>query len=165
MLLTRKAQYAVQALVDLSCHSGGKPVALKDIAQREGIPLPYLEQLFFRLKKGLIVTAVRGPGGGYLLARLSSTIRISDIIAIVEEPLRAVACMDERKVCDRNTRCAAHGVWHDLGARITSFLNGITLEDLAREELQRARSKGEVPDGVLPHPEQGVPARAVCLPG
>jgi Rrf2 family iron-sulfur cluster assembly transcriptional regulator len=149
MLLTRKAQYAVQALVDLSCHSLGKPVALKDIAQREGIPLPYLEQLFFRLKKGLLVTAVRGPGGGYLLARLSSAIRISDIIATVEEPLRPVACMDERKECDRNTRCAAHGVWHDLGARITSFLNGITLEDLAREARQRLRAEGEPSDGGL----------------
>jgi len=152
MLLTRKAQYAVQALVDLSCHSRGKPVALKDIAQREGIPLPYLEQLFFRLKKGLLVTAVRGPGGGYLLARLSSAIRISDIIATVEEPLRPVACMDERKECDRNTRCAAHGVWHDLGTRITSFLNGITLEDLAREARQRLRAEGEPSNGGLQQP-------------
>jgi Rrf2 family transcriptional regulator, iron-sulfur cluster assembly transcription factor len=152
MLLTRKVQYAVQALVDLSCHSRGKPVALKDIAQREGIPLPYLEQLFFRLKKGLLVTAVRGPGGGYLLARLSSAIRISDIIATVEEPLRPVACMDERKECDRNTRCAAHGVWHDLGARITSFLNGITLEDLVREARKRLRVEGEPSDGGLQQP-------------
>jgi len=152
MLLTRKAQYAVQALVDLSCHSRGKPVALKDIAQREGIPLPYLEQLFFRLKKGLLVTAVRGPGGGYLLARLGSSIRIGDIIATVEEPLRPVACMDDRKECDRNTRCAAHGVWHDLGARITTFLNGITLEDLAREARQRLRAEGVPSDGGLQQP-------------
>jgi Rrf2 family transcriptional regulator, iron-sulfur cluster assembly transcription factor len=137
MLLTRKAQYAVQALVDLSCHSQGKPVALKDIAQREGIPLPYLEQLFFRLKKGSLVTAVRGPGGGYLLARSEETIRISDIIATVEEPLRPVACMDERKECERDTRCAAHGVWHDLGERITSFLDGITLAELSVQERQR----------------------------
>ncbi len=142
MLLTRKAQYAVQALVDLACFSCGKPVALKDIAQREGIPLPYLEQLFFRLKKGLLVTAVRGPGGGYLLARLESTIRISDIIATVEEPLRPVACMDERKECDRQTRCAAHGVWHDLKGRITSFLDGITLEDLVQEARQRVAGEG-----------------------
>lgn len=141
MLLTRKAQYAVQALVDLSCHSQGKPVSLKDIAQREGIPLPYLEQLFFRLKKGLLVTAVRGPGGGYLLARPGSSIRISDIIATVEEPLRPVACMDERKECERNTRCSAHNVWHDLGARITSFLDGITLDELVRDARQRLRSE------------------------
>ena len=144
MLLTRKAQYAVQALVDLSCHSQGKPVALKDIAQREGIPLPYLEQLFLRLKRGLLVSAVRGPGGGYLLARLSSSIRIGDIIATVEEPLRPVACMDDRKECDRNTRCAAHAVWHDLGARIASFLNGITLEDLSKEARRHLRE--EEPD-------------------
>ena len=143
MLLTRKAQYAVQALVDLSSHSQGKPVSLKDIAQREGIPLPYLEQLFFRLKKGLLVTAVRGPGGGYLLARSGSSIRISDIIATVEEPLRPVACMDERKECERNTRCSAHNVWHDLGARITSFLDGITLDELVRDAQLRLRREDE----------------------
>lgn len=137
MLLTRKAQYAVQALVDLSCHSHGKPVTLKEIAAREGIPLPYLEQLFFRLKNSQMVKAVRGPGGGYLLARDSASIRISDIIATVEEPLRPVACMDERKECDRTTPCIAHGVWHDLADRITSFLNGITLEELVRQAGQR----------------------------
>jgi len=151
MLLTRKAQYAVQALVDLSCHAQGKPVALKDIAHREGIPLPYLEQLFFRMKKGLLVSAVRGPGGGYLLARHASTIRIGDIIAIVEEPLRPVACMDERKECEREILCAAHGVWHDLGNRIADFLNGITLEDLVREAGQRL--------------EEGPPHAHVRIPG
>jgi Rrf2 family iron-sulfur cluster assembly transcriptional regulator len=165
MLLTRKAQYAVQALVDLSCHSQGKPVALKDIARREGIPLPYLEQLFFRLKKGLLVTAVRGPGGGYLLARPGSAIRISDIIATVEEPLRAVACMDERTECERNTRCSAHDVWHDLGARISSFLDGITLEELTREAQQRLTAEGEPSAGGLLQPEQGVPVGAVSLSG
>jgi Rrf2 family iron-sulfur cluster assembly transcriptional regulator len=151
MLLTRKAQYAVQALVDLSCHSRGKPVALKDIAHRERIPLPYLEQLFFRLKKGLLVTAVRGPGGGYLLARLGSSIRIGDIIATVEEPLRPVACMDERKECERSTPCAAHAVWHDLGMRIANFLNGITLEDLTREAEQRLLNEGSTQVGDLQH--------------
>ncbi len=144
MLLTRKAQYAVQALVDLECHSLGKPVALKDIAQREEIPLPYLEQLFFRLKKGLLVTAVRGPGGGYLLARHGSTIRISDIVATVEEPLRPVACMDDRKECERQTRCAAHNVWHDLGDRITTFLDSITLDDLAMQVRHSALEDGDV---------------------
>lgn len=142
MLLTRKAQYAVQALVDLVCHSRGKPVALKEIAGREEIPLPYLEQLFFRLKKGLIVTAVRGPGGGYLLTRPAAVIRISDIIATVEEPLRPVACMDGRKECERRTPCAAHDVWYDLAGRITGFLDGITLEELVQQAQRRSLSGG-----------------------
>lgn len=157
MLLTRKAQYAVQALVDLACHSHGKPVTLKDIAEREDIPLPYLEQLFFRLKKGLLVRAVRGPGGGYLLARPSATIRLSDIIATVEEQLRPVACMDERKGCDRQSRCAGHGVWYDLAARITSFFDGITLEELVRRE-ELARETG--PEGCSGVPPAGTPAHA-----
>ena len=162
MLLTKKSHYAIQALVDLSAHSLGKPVPLKEIARREGIPLPYLEQLFFRLKKGLLVTAVRGPGGGYLLARPGSEIRISDIVATVEEPLRPVACRDERKECDRDIRCAAHGVWQDLGARIASFLDGITLEELARQRPEGAEGAAT---GRPPQPIQGVSHRAVRLPG
>lgn len=144
MLLTRKAQYAVQALVDLCGHSRGKPVALKDIAGREGIPLPFLEQLFFRLKKGGLVTAVRGPGGGYLLARPSDSIRLSDIISTVEESFRPVACMNERKGCDRHTYCSGHGIWHELAARITGFLDGINLKELTTLEVQVLETEEQI---------------------
>ena len=134
MRLSTKAQYAVRALVDLSLHSGGKPVALKEISRREGIPLNYLEQLFLRLKKGHIIESVRGSRGGYLLARSSARIKISEIVATVEEPLNPVSCLDEEEgPCSRVSQCVTHNVWKGLGERIRGFLDSINLEDLTQE--------------------------------
>ena len=133
MRVSTRAQYAVRAMVDLTCHSGGKPVSLREIAEREDIPLSYLEQLFNRLKKGKIVESVRGPGGGYLLARASSAIRVGEIISTVEEPMFPVACLDEGGICLKDSRCITHNVWRGLGDRIREFLDSITLDDLVRE--------------------------------
>ena len=141
MRLSTKAQYAVRALVDLSLHSGGKPVALREISQREDIPLNYLEQLFLRLKNGRIIESVRGPRGGYVLARSSSLIRISEIVATVEEPLNPVSCLDEKEgTCSRGARCVTHNVWKGLGERIRGFLDSINLEDLTREAREKLGS-------------------------
>lgn len=134
MRLSTKAQYAVRAMVDLALNSQGTPVALKEISRREEIPLNYLEQLFYRLRKGGIVNSARGPGGGYFLARESSLIKIGEIVATVEEPLTPVSCMDEGKGgCRRGSRCVTHDVWLRLGDRIRDFLDSITLQDLAAE--------------------------------
>jgi len=134
MRLSTRAQYAVRAMVDLALHSQGRPVSLREIARREDIPLNYLEQLFFRLKKGEIVRSVRGPGGGYVLARLSSQILVGDIVATVEEPLNPVACLDEGSTaCHKVSRCVTHNVWKGLGERIRGFLDSINLEELAVE--------------------------------
>ena len=134
MRISTKAQYAVRAMVDLAVHSHGRPVSLREISQREEIPLNYLEQLFFRLKKGEIVASVRGPGGGYILARSSALIRVSEIVATVEEPLNPVSCLDDGGVaCHRLSRCVTHNVWQGLGERIRGFLDAISLEELTRE--------------------------------
>ncbi|ACM20338.1 helix-turn-helix iron-sulfur cluster-binding transcriptional regulator IscR [Geotalea daltonii FRC-32] len=134
MRLSTRAQYAVRAMVDLALYSTSKPVSLKEIAQREEIPLSYLEQLFFRLKNGGIVTSIRGPGGGYILARESSLIKVGEIVVTVEEPLSPVACMDEGSTgCSRISQCVTHNIWKGLGEKIRGFLDGITLEDLAQE--------------------------------
>jgi Rrf2 family iron-sulfur cluster assembly transcriptional regulator len=126
-------------MVDLALFSSGRPVTLKEIAHREDIPLNYLEQLFFRLKKGNIVASVRGPGGGYILARGSSEIKVGEIVTAVEEPLNPVHCLDEGvEPCPRVSRCVTHTVWKDLGERIRGFLDSISLDELVRE----ARLKG-----------------------
>jgi Rrf2 family iron-sulfur cluster assembly transcriptional regulator len=141
MRLSTKAQYAVRALVDLSLHSEGRPVALREISRREEIPLNYLEQLFLRLKKGHIIESVRGPGGGYLLARDSAEISISDIVATVEEPLNPVSCLDEAEgPCSRGNRCVTRNVWKGLGERIRGFLDSISLDELTREAREKLSS-------------------------
>jgi Rrf2 family transcriptional regulator, iron-sulfur cluster assembly transcription factor len=138
MRLSTRAQYAVRAMVDLTCHSAGSPVSLREISEREEIPLSYLEQLFNRLKKGKIVESVRGPGGGYLLARPGALIRVGEIIATVEEPLAPVTCMGEGSACRKDSRCVTHDVWRGLGEKIREFLNSITLDDLVRETAARS---------------------------
>ena len=137
MRMSTKAQYAVRALVSLNLTSGGKPVSIKDISARENISLNYLEQLFVKLRRGEIVRSVRGPGGGYLLARSAADIRVDEIIDTVEETLVPVSCMEADGSCKCTSECATQSVWQGLGNQIRSFLASITLEDLTNEGRQR----------------------------
>jgi Rrf2 family iron-sulfur cluster assembly transcriptional regulator len=137
MRMSTKAQYAVRAMVNLNLYSEGSPVSLRDSSLRESISLTYLEQLFVKLRRGQIVKSVRGPGGGYLLARPASEIQVDEIIDSVEESLVPVACMDQKHGCVCEDHCVTHNVWHGLGEKIRDFLASITLEELTQE----ARSK------------------------
>jgi len=133
MRLSTKAQYAVRAMVSLSLNSSGEPISLKEIARREELSLTYLEQLFVKLRRGNIVQSVRGPGGGYVLARPAAEIRVDEIIDSVEETLVPVSCMDDDGSCACTDQCVTHSVWQGLGERIRNFLSSITLEDLTTE--------------------------------
>ena len=133
MRMSTKAQYAVRAMVNLNLHSDGGPVSLRDISLRESISLTYLEQLFVKLRRGQIVKSVRGPGGGYLLARPAREIQVDEIIDSVEESLVPVACMDQKRGCACDDQCVTHNVWQGLGERIRDFLASITLEELTQE--------------------------------
>jgi Rrf2 family iron-sulfur cluster assembly transcriptional regulator len=133
MRMSTKAQYAVRAMVNLNLHSEGKPVTLRDISLRESISLTYLEQLFVKLRRGEIVKSVRGPGGGYLLARPAKDIQVDEIIDSVEESLVPVSCMDQKNGCACEDQCVTHNVWHGLGEKIRQFLSSITLDDLTTE--------------------------------
>jgi len=141
MRISTKAQYAVRAIVSLSVHGNDKPMALRDIAARESISLAYLEQLFVKLRRGGIVKSVRGPGGGYLLARPAAEIRVDEIIDCVEESLVPVSCMDAQGRCVCNDVCVSHGVWQGLGERVRQFLSSITLADLTSEANKGAKSE------------------------
>ena len=140
MRMSTKAQYAVRAMVNLNLHSDGAPVALKDISVRENISLTYLEQLFVKLRRGEIVKSVRGPGGGYVLARPAIDIQVDEIIDSVEESLVPVSCMDEKNGCACDDQCVTHNVWHGLGERIRNFLASITLDELTREAQEKLKA-------------------------
>ena len=144
MRLSTKGQYAVRAMVSLVCHSNGRPTTLKDISDSEGISLPYLEQLFVKLRKGNIVKSVRGPGGGYVLARPASEIKVGEVITVVEESLNPVACLDEDPaLCTKTNKCVTQRVWKGLGEKIKEFLDSMTIEDLSREAKQITVSSKE----------------------
>lgn len=133
MRLSTKGQYAVRAMVDLAYYSNNKPVTLQEIAGREDISINYLEQLFAKLRKNNIVSSVRGPGGGYVLAKKAGEIRIGEIVEAVEESLSPVACVDGDKGCQRIDKCVTFRLWKGLGDRIKEFLNSITVQDLCND--------------------------------
>lgn len=132
MKLSTKGRYAVMAMVDLATHSRGKPVALADVAQRQEISLSYLEQLFGKLRRGGLVKSVRGPGGGYLLARAEGDTRVSDIILAVDEPIKATRCTPGSPTgCHSNKgRCLTHDLWEELGNQIYLYLSSVSLQDV-----------------------------------
>ncbi|AMW34846.1 Rrf2 family transcriptional regulator [Haematospirillum jordaniae] len=132
MRLSTKGRYAVMAMADLASQPEGKPVSLADIAIRQEISLSYLEQLFGRLRKGGLVKSVRGPGGGYLLARTAGQTRISDIILAVDEPIQATRCTPGSPAgCHNNRgRCLTHDLWEELGNQIYLYLSSVSLEQV-----------------------------------
>lgn len=141
MKLTTKGRYAVMAMADLARHGTGRPVALADIAQRQEISLSYLEQLFAKLRRGDLVKSVRGPGGGYLLARGADDIRIADVILAVDEPIKATRCeLGSPKGCmgQSSSRCITHDLWEELSHQIHVFLSGVSLGDVVNGRVAKS---------------------------
>ncbi|MGY8997215.1 MAG: Rrf2 family transcriptional regulator [Alphaproteobacteria bacterium] len=144
MKLGSKARYAVMAMVDLAVHGSERTVSLAEIASRQEISLSYLEQLFARLRRHDLVTSVRGPGGGYRLARPLADIAIIDIVEAVDESMRVTRCKEdalptEGCMSDRS-RCLTHDLWAELGDHIRSFLCNVTLEDVCEKRLCPAKA-------------------------
>lgn len=148
MRLTTKGRYAVTAMLDLALHAGQGPISLADISKRQGISLSYLEQLFSRLRQSGLVSSVRGPGGGYRLAREGGEIYVAQIVDAVNESVDATSCGGNSD-CAGGEQCLTHYLWCDLSAQIHSFLSGISLADLvARAEVQEVARRQDMRDGV-----------------
>ncbi|EIC21453.1 Fe-S cluster assembly transcription factor [Thiorhodovibrio frisius] len=139
MRLTTKGRYAVTAVLDLAIHHGQGPIALADIARRQGISLSYLEQLFAKLRRQRLVCSVRGPGGGYNLAREMGEIKVAEIIAAVDEHVDATKCGGAGD-CYNEGPCLTHDLWMDLSHRIYEYLNQISLRDLVERRCHPADS-------------------------
>ena len=136
MRLSTKSQYAVMALVDLALHGKEDPVRLGDIAARQSLPVPYLEQLFSKLRQNALVKSIRGPGGGYLLNKSVSDISIADVIDAVDESIDTTRCK-EKGDCQEGQTCLTHHLWLDLSLEIHNFLRNISLKDLMnKREVQ-----------------------------
>ncbi|MBP8925294.1 MAG: Rrf2 family transcriptional regulator [Pseudomonadales bacterium] len=136
MQLTTRGRYAVTAMLDLALLEDSAPIRLADIAQRQGISLSYLEQLFAQLRRNGLVESVRGPGGGYRLARKNHLLSVSDIIDSVNERIDATRC-DGRGDCQQGATCLTHHLWVELSENLHEFLRGITIADLIRDNAAR----------------------------
>ncbi|MGL6175658.1 MAG: Rrf2 family transcriptional regulator, partial [Vibrionaceae bacterium] len=129
-----KGRYAVTAMLDIALFAQQDPVSLADIAKRQEISLSYLEQLFARLRRAGLVDSVRGPGGGYRLAKTAKAISIAAIIAAVDESVDVTKCQGGG-LCQGGKRCLTHNLWCVLSERISDFLNEITLDELVAKQM------------------------------
>lgn len=147
MQLGTRGRYAVMAMTDLArCEAAGddaRAVSLAEIARRQAISLSYLEQLFARLRRGGLVRSVRGPGGGYRLARTAAETRVVDIVRAVDEPLHAVRCAGSGRGClAGGEMCLTHDLWDALGRTIHDFLAGVSLADVVERRVGPQHPRG-----------------------
>ena len=138
MRLTTKGRFAVTAMLDLALRQGNGPVTLAGIAERQKISLSYLEQLFGKLRRRSLVDSVRGPGGGYCLAKDAAEISVASIIQAVDEPIDATQCGGKEN-CLEEHRCMTHDLWANLNQTIFEYLASVSLAQLV--EGQRAKEQ------------------------
>jgi Rrf2 family iron-sulfur cluster assembly transcriptional regulator len=154
MRLTTKGRFAVTAMIDLAMRQHNGPVTLAGISQRQEISLSYLEQLFGKLRRHEIVESVRGPGGGYNLARRAEDVTVADIIIAVDEPLDATQCGGKENCHgpdhEGGTRCMTHDLWSTLNAKMVEYLDSVSLKDLVDQQKQKAEEQ-RVVTLVRPH--------------
>ena len=133
MRLTTKGRFAVTAMIDVALHGSDGPVTLAAVSARQHISLSYLEQLFGKLRRSGLVESVRGPGGGYNLAKPQDQVSVADIILAVDEPIDATQCAGKEN-CHDDRRCMTHDLWAALNDHIFTFLSGVTLAQLVKQQ-------------------------------
>jgi Rrf2 family transcriptional regulator, iron-sulfur cluster assembly transcription factor len=143
MRLTTKGRFAVTAMLDIALNEADKPVTLAGISERQDISLSYLEQLFSRLRRQGLVTSVRGPGGGYRLAKAQDEISISNIITAVDELIDATQCGGQEN-CREDGRCMTHGLWTSLNNKILEYLSEVSLADMVEMQNKNSATPGKV---------------------
>ena len=137
MLLTTKGRYAVMAMVDLAQQiESEKPAKMQEIANRQEISLSYLEQIFNKLKNAKIITAIRGPGGGYVLGEVAEKIYVSEVIKAVAEPIKFTRCKADESCVANSSKCKTHILWRGLENKVEGYLANITIADICKGKLK-----------------------------
>lgn len=144
MLLTTRSSYGIRALIHLAIAYGQKqqPVSVRRISKEEGLSGIYLEQIFSRLKGQGIVKSVRGPKGGYVLARDPSRVSVYEVVMALEGNVSPGKCARNRTTCRRVGKCASKEVWDEVTRQITGTLERFNLRDLAGRTLEIDPNKG-----------------------
>lgn len=133
MQVSTRGRYGLRAMVDMALHATEGPMALRVIAERQGISESYLEQVFTSLRKSGLVRASRGAQGGYELNRSSSEITVGEILRALEGPIVPVFCVGDESTgtyCEREKYCLTRSFWEELRDKVNEFLDGTTLQDL-----------------------------------
>ncbi len=137
MKLTTRGRFAVTSMIDLALFARTSPVRLADVARRQKMSLPYLEQIFCKLRRAKLVKSVRGPGGGYMLAREADDITAGEIVRAVEGQVDVSQCQGGG-ACRGGAECLAHGLWSELNLKMAEFLNSQTLQMITDRNLSRS---------------------------
>ena len=140
MKLSTKGKYGVRAVFEIVRHGGNGPISIKEIAERQGISFSYLEQILHKLGKAGLIESVRGPAGGYLLARKPSELTIGDIVRVLEGPIALSHCLEpgDSVDCNQADDCVARMVWAKVGAKIEEALDSISFDDLLQRNQKEA---------------------------
>jgi Rrf2 family iron-sulfur cluster assembly transcriptional regulator len=138
MFLTTKGRYAVMAMVDIATRDQSIPIRLLDVANAQEIQLQYLEQIFSKLKKCGLVTATKGPNGGYQLSREAAAIKLIEIMEAVNENVKITRCTSEARGCmNKKPSCITHDLWAGLEEHISSYFSSITLADVYQAKVEQ----------------------------
>ncbi len=136
MRISSRAHYGLRMMTELAKAHGGPPLSLTEIARREAMPLPYLEQLVGPLRRARLVEGTRGLHGGYRLARAPEEVTVLEIVELMEGPVAPVECLAEgyeSGSCSREPECLSRPLWGRLQQAVTEVLGGTTLRDMLGE--------------------------------
>ena len=141
MKISMKGDYGVRALVDLAEHFGEGPVQSKEIAERQDIPEPYLDQLLTILRKAGFIRSRRGPQGGHALARPPGDIYMGEVITTLEGSLAAIGCLDGSISCSLSGKCGQQEIWQIITEASQHLLNKTSIHNvLERQQARRLRA-------------------------
>jgi len=140
MKLSTRGRYGARALAELAKHYGQGPLPLKEMAERQQIPLKYLEQIAMTLKSAKLIKSVRGPSGGYVLTRRPEKMHLLEIIEALEGSLSFVSCVKDPSTCERVESCAFNDVWKRISVETSKILRSVTLADMVRSDFRKKDS-------------------------
>jgi Rrf2 family protein len=140
--VSTKGDYGVRALVELAHRYGQGPVQSAEIAARQEIPEPYLDQLLTQLRRAGFIRSVRGPQGGHALIREPDEVKLSEVMSALEGSLAPIACVDDPEACTRSGGCVQREVWERVRDATVEILNSVSIADLAEKERQHNHNGG-----------------------
>lgn len=141
--LSTKGRYGTRLMLNLAnnYNNGNEAIILKSVSDQENISIRYLEQIIIPLKINKLVKSIRGAGGGYILARHPSQIKLSDILDSLEGTMSLVECVEDKDYCDRTHVCATHDIWKEASSMLQDYFESLTLQDLADHEKKKKKKK------------------------
>lgn len=137
MKLSSRTRYGMRAILELALEYGNAPLQIKTIAKREDISNKYLEQLIAMLKAAGLVRSIRGPRGGYVLAKPPAEVQLKEVFLTLEGPMLPAECLEHADFCPRCTDCATRQIWQELQGAIMGVLESVTLADLMERSIKK----------------------------